>query len=65
MNDTRIYRRWVRRTFACAVLAAAAWFCLALIENRQQAWAHEMQQSPAFYRAAHSIAVENFFAGLR
>ena len=65
MNDTRIYKRWLRRMFACATLAAAAWSCLGLIESRQQAWAQEMQQSPVFYPTAHSSAVDNFFAGLR
>ena len=64
MNGMRIYGRWVRRVFACAALAAAGWSCLALIENRQQAWAQEMQQSAAFYPAAHSIALDAF-SGLR
>ena len=65
MNGMRIYGRWTRRMFACAALAAAAWSCVALIDNRQQAWAQEVQQSPAFYPAAHSISVENFFSALR
>ena len=64
MNGMRIYGRWGRRVFACAALAAAAWSCHALIENRQQAWAQEMQQN-AFYPAAHSITVENPFSTLR
>ena len=64
MNGMKIYGRWVRRMFACAALAAAAWSCVALIDNRQQAWAQEMQQN-AFYPAAHSITVENFFSALR
>ena len=66
MNGTKTYQRWLRRTMAWAVLAAGtAWTCFAVVENRQQAWAQEIQQSPVFYPAAHSAAVENFFAGLR
>lgn len=65
MNGTRNYGRWLRRMFACAAFTAAAWTGLALIENRQQAWAQEMQESPAFYPAEHSGFVENFFVGLR
>jgi len=66
MNGTKTYQKWLGRTIAWAVLAAgAAWSCFALVENRQQAWAEEIQQTPGFYPAAHSGAVENFFAGLR
>ncbi|HXX83298.1 MAG TPA: hypothetical protein VEN29_04875 [Casimicrobiaceae bacterium] len=65
MNGARTHRAWLRRTFVCAALAAVAWSCLALVENRHQAWAQEMQQSPAFYPAAHSVTVDNFFSGLR
>ena len=65
MNGTKIYPR-LRRTMAWAVLAAAAaWSCFSLVENRQEAWAQEIQQGPAFYPAAHTAAVENLFAGLR
>jgi len=64
VNGTRSYGRWLRRMFAYAALAAAGWSCLAMIDNRQQAWAQEMQQN-AFYPAAHSITVENFFSALR
>ena len=67
MNGSKTYRRWLRRTLAFAVLAGGAvWSCLALVEERERAFAQEYQESQAvLHPAFHSVSVENLFPGLR